>query len=43
MLAQLGKPGNDSVCYEMYKVWAVKMIGDAKATPGVVNCPLHKY
>jgi len=43
MLAQLEQPGNYSVCAEMHKVCTVKMIGDAKATPGVINGPLHEY
>jgi hypothetical protein len=37
MLAKLGKLGNYSVRSKLHKVSAVKMISDAKATPGIVN------
>jgi hypothetical protein len=43
MVAQLGQLENYSVCSEMHKVCAVKIKYDAKAMPGVVNCPLRVY
>jgi len=43
MLALLGQPGNYTVCSEMHQVWAVKMMCDAKAMPGVVNGHLREY
>jgi len=43
MVAQLGEPENYSVCSKMHEVWAVKMMCDANATPGIVNCPLAEY
>jgi len=39
----LGQPENHSVCSEMHDVWAVKVVCDAKAMPGVVNCPHREY
>jgi len=43
MVAQLGQTENYSVSSEMHKVWAVNMISDANAMPGIVNCPLREY
>jgi len=43
MVAQLAQLENYSVCSEMHEVWAVKMMYDVQAMPGVVNCPLREY
>jgi len=43
MVAQLGQTENYSVVSEMQEVWAVKMMCDANATPGVANCPHREY
>jgi len=43
MVTQLGQLENYSVCSGMHEVGAVKLMYDAKAMPGVVNCPLPEY
>jgi len=43
MVAQLGQLEKCSVCSKMHEVWAVKLVWDANATPGIANCPHHKY
>jgi len=43
MVELLGRIENDSVCSVTHEVWAAKVVWDAKATPGVANCPHREY
>ena len=42
MVAQLRQPQNYTVCSEMHEVWAIKMLCDTNATPGIINGPYHE-
>jgi len=43
MVAQLGQLEKYSVCSEMHDIWAVQLVCDATALPGVANCRQREY